>query len=446
MVLRWPLRRSTPRSLWRGAVRLVDPRRRTIWLLLFVCGLAFRVYAVLVLRNPMDMLFSDPLRHWDNAEHFTTPSIQGASNPYLYQLYLFVVQRITHEDRTGIAVVTAALSVSYPLLWHRFARCVFFYRLNALRFATLLCWLPSHISFFGFFMNETLLLPLLGAALWFTCRTLRDRTPRSFVVAAVAWTLGVLTRSVVGPVGLACVAVSWWRLRRRRWLALAAAGAISLTFVAAASIRAHQFLKRYTPFGDNAVVAIYFVSGAASYTMDVADGTYWAFSSPSLFLSPFYPFYEFPSIREGDVSFTLDPERHGEDIQETLRRVAKQNRSKLPRLLYENFVFLSFGHSWPAAGATEDLADRICIKERWIWAPLVLISLIGCIVHIVRRGFSFVPMLTLGFIFTCYVLAQITIMEGRYRKPLEPIVLLAPIWLWDARCSQPPRKARVNRV
>jgi hypothetical protein len=42
-------------------------------------------------------------------------------------------------------------------------------------------------------------------------------------------------------------------------------------------------------------------------------------------------------------------------------------------------------------------------------------------------------MVTLAFVFTFYVLAQVAFMEGRYRKPLEPVVLLAPLWLWDAR-------------
>jgi hypothetical protein len=373
------------------------------------------------------------MRHWDNAENFLTPGAQGASNPYLYQLYLFLVQRVTHEDRVWIGIVTACLSVFLPLFWYLFARSVLRRPVNALRYASILCWLPSNISIFGFFMNETLLLPLMSLALWLTQRTLQKRTAGSFIAMAITWTLGVLTRSVVGPVGLVCVAVSWLRLRRGRWLALAVSSAATAGAVSAASIHAHSVLNRYTPFGDNAVVAIYFVSGAHQYMIDFKGYGVYGFASPSLYLSPFYPFAEFQSIRKGVVSFSLDPDLRGSDIQETLRQEAELNRGILPRLIFENVLFLSFGHAWPTAGATNDAADAICVKERWIWAPLILVSLFGSISYVARRGVAFVPLVTLGFLFTCYVLAQMTIMEGRYRKPLEPVVLLAPIWLWDAR-------------
>jgi hypothetical protein len=411
----------------------IGPRRRPFWLVALWLGLAFRGYAVLVLRNPMDVLFSDAARHWDNGQHFLTPGAQGASNPYLYQLYLFVLQQVTHEKRLPIGIATTVLSVFYPLVWYLFARSVCRKRVNALRFAAILCWLPSHISIFGFFMNETLVLPLTGLALWLTHRTLRTGSAATFIGGSTAWTLGVLTRSVVGPVGLVCVVVSWLRVRGRRGLALATSCAMTAVLVAAASLHAHAVLKRYTPFGDNSVVAIYFVSGAHDYAINVEGYGEYIFSSPSLYVSPFKPFADFKSIREGAVSVTLDPNLRGEDIRRTLRIQIEQNWKKLPRLIFENVVYFSFGHPWPTAGAIGDRADAICLAERWIWLPLIVISLVGSVVYVARRGVAFVPLLTIGFIFTCYVLGQVTIMEGRYRKPLEPVVLLAPIWLWDAR-------------
>jgi hypothetical protein len=412
---------------------LVDPRRRPIWRFLFGLGLGFRVYAVLVLRNPMDALFSDPWRHWENAKLFLTPGAMGASNPYLYQLYLFLVQKATNENKLEFGVATAALSVSYVVIWYVFARSVFRTPINALRFATILCWLPSHISIFGFCMNETLLLPLTGLALWLTKRTLVLRTPGTFVAMATTWTLAVLTRSVVGPIGLSCVLVSWIKLRRGRWLAMAVSCAIGFAWVAAASEHAHRVLKRYTPFGDNSVVAVYFVSGARDYAMDIKGYGTFGFSSPSLYVSPFTPFYEFKSHREGVVRFSVDFDQKGKDVERTLRDELALNWKRLPRLIYENVIYLSFGHSWPTAGATHDRGDAICLTERWIWFPLIVISTIGSIVYLVRRGPAFVPMVTLAFVFTFYVLAQVAFMEGRYRKPLEPVVLLAPLWLWDAR-------------
>ena len=409
------------------------PRRTAFWWALFALGLAFRVYAVLVLRNPMDALFSDPWRHWENAKLFLTPTAMGASNPYLYQLYLFLVQKATHENKLAFGLATGGLSIAYAVVWLAFALSVFRTRLNALRFATILCWLPSHVSIFGFCMNETLLLPLLGLALWLTKRSLVQRTPGSFVAMTTAWTLALLTRSVVGPIGLGCVLVSWLRLRRRRWLALGVACAISFVWLAAASIRAHKILNRYTPFGDNSIATVYFVSAAHDYSVDIKGYGKYFFSSPSLYVSPFKPFAEFESIRIGAVSFSLDPALKGKDVQQTPIEQFEGNWKKLPRLFYENFIFLAFGHSWPTAGATNDRGDAICLAQRWMWAPLTLLSLVGSILYISRRGAAFVPIVTIGFVFTFYVLAQVAFLEGRYRMPMEPMMLLAPIWLWDVR-------------
>ena len=53
-------------------------------------------------------------------------------------------------------------------------------RVDALRFATVLMFLPTHTVMFSFFMNETLLLPLLGAALWATSVAGRRRSEYCF--------------------------------------------------------------------------------------------------------------------------------------------------------------------------------------------------------------------------------------------------------------------------
>jgi hypothetical protein len=423
---------------------VVDPRRTLLWRLVLLAGLAFRVYAVLVIRNPMDALFSDPQRHWDNAHRFLTPNAMGASNPYLYQLYLYLVQKATQENKLAFGIVTAVLSVAYPLVWYLFARRVFRRKVGAMRFAALLCWLPTHISMFTFTMNETLILPLVGLALWQTHRTLDRRKPVGFVATAVSWTLALLTRSIVAPVGFVCTIVAWSRLRR--WRGRLIGGALAFAFAAGSlgyvSVRAHAVINRYTPFGDNAYVSIYFVSGAHGYNQDFKGLGWYQFSSPSLYVSPFRPFYEFHSVREGTVKYDVDPKKRGADLDEEFRKELKENWRLLPRLVFENVIFLTFGHCWPPAGAGPDTFEQICLWERWIWLPLTLASFFGSIGYLVRRRrAAFVPMVALGFISTFYV-AQAAVMEGRYRKPYEPVVLLTPLWLWDARRRRLPRWLR----
>jgi hypothetical protein len=205
-----------------------------------------------------------------------------------------------------------------------------------------------------------------------------------------------------------------------------------------ASVHAHGVLKRYTPFADNSVMAVYFASAAQTYEIRFKGLTTNSFSSPSFYLSPFTPFSEFPSIREGTFSFTEDPDQHGEDVRKTLRQQVVRNWKKLPRLVYENFVFLSFGHCWPPASSDGATGDKICLWERWIWLPLILVSLLGSLVYLARRRAEFVPLVALGFIFSCFVLAQVAPMEGRYRMPLEPVMVLTTVWLWERRrCPRP---------
>jgi hypothetical protein len=206
-----------------------------------------------------------------------------------------------------------------------------------------------------------------------------------------------------------------------------------------ASVHAHGVLKRYTPFGDNSVIAIYFFSGARDFDMRVKGGGGGYFSSPSYYFPTFEPFGDFPTIRQGTVTVAFDPDQHGDDLKKSLGEQAAKNWRKLPRLVYENVVYLTFGTCWPAASSRNDLADRICKWERWIWCPLILVSLVGSVAYLVRRKLALVPLVTSGLIFSTYVLAQVATMEGRYRMPLEPLVLLAPMWLWERRRDPSPR-------
>jgi hypothetical protein len=411
----------------------LDPRRERFWWGLFALGLAFRVVAILILRNPMDVIFSDPGRHWNNALQFLHPDPQGAQDPFVYQVYLFAVQRLTQFEHFWIGVITAALSVSYPLIWYGCARSLLRRRINALRFAAILCWLPTHISMFSFFMNETLALPLVGAALWTTKRALDRRTPLLYVAAACAWTLAALTRTLIAPVGLVCVLVSWLRLRYGRWWAGAVSCAFAGAWVVAASIHAHGVLKRYTPFGANDCMSIYAASAAKGYGVDFKGIASYGFSSPSFYVSPWWPFADFPTIREGMYSFTYDVDQHGADVKKVFHEQVERNWKKLPRLMYENFIFLSFGHCWPAGGSAGDTADKICLWERWIWFPLTVVSFVGSAAYVLRRKAEFLPLVVLAFLFTSYGLAQVAVLEGRYRKTFESVVLLAPFWLWERR-------------
>jgi len=44
--------------------------------------------------SPLQHLYSDPGRHWNNALQFLHPDVLGSGDPYFYQLWLFVLQRL----------------------------------------------------------------------------------------------------------------------------------------------------------------------------------------------------------------------------------------------------------------------------------------------------------------------------------------------------------------
>lgn len=414
-----------------------DVRRERFWRILLFLGVLFRAWNVMFFRNPMSLIFSDAGRHWDNAKHFLNPGPMGASNPYLYQLFLYVAQIVTHENKTGMGLVALGLSLLYPLFWYLLAKQLMRRRINALRFATVLMWLPTHVSMFSFFMNESLLFPLLGAAFWASAMAAKRRAWGWFVLASALWIMAALTRSVVLPIGGLTMLWVWWRQPRKVVTAVLAVALLSVGYYIP-SKRAYPLLHRYTPFGDNATVSIYFYSAAHAYSINyIKRGTY-IYASPSLYISPFEPFYEFKSARKGTFSYTVDADRQGEDERATLSRVFWRNQSKLPRMIWENFIFITFGHSWPDAGKGNP-AGEICLWERWIWLPLILVVFYRGIRYMSRNGPAFAPMIAILFTLSLYA-AQVALMEGRYRKPIEPVLFLALFWLAEARKAAPAFK------
>jgi hypothetical protein len=403
----------------------------------------------------MDHVFSDPARHLDNARSFWHPGPMGCSNPFFYQLFLHIVVRLTHESPSGTLIVNAALCVLHPFVWYGFARTVMKKRINALRFAAFLSFLPTHAAIFQYFMNETVMLPLVGASLWAASVAAKRHSALLFILATGLWTCTILTRSIGLP--LAVFVMGYCLLRQLHgklsvvvWRSILAAMASAIVggglwIAAQHSLR---ILEYATPFGDNPTASLYMVSGAKVYETTYLKPRHYAytysFSSPSFYLSPFYPFSEFHTIRKGTFAYTANVEMKGRDLRELYWRQLAQHMNQLPRLVFENCIFLSFGHSWPESG-TGSITGLICLHERWIWLPIMLASVVGSIWFLARRrAFYLVPALAI-FAVTLLYGSQVVVMEGRYRKPIEPIAALALFWLVDASDSMRRRVAPVPR-
>ena len=119
----------------------------------------------------------------------------------LSRLYIGALGKLTLKYAVLVAYFTSLLSLVGPWLWYRFLRELVRDRDLALAGGVVLAALPSWSAIYSYFMQETLMLPLLGAALWATWRARRKGDVAGFVVAVGAWLAAGLTRGICLPLG-----------------------------------------------------------------------------------------------------------------------------------------------------------------------------------------------------------------------------------------------------
>ena len=167
--------------------------RSSTQMLRIVFGTLLEVRLLYPLFNsPLSHLFSDPQRHWENALQFLHPSIMGSDDPYVYQLWLYLLQTLAHGSEVTVLLGCGLLCALMPYGWYRALRELMPVE-AALGGAILMALIPDFWSIYGYFMTETLLLSLTGFAFWLTFRAHRKRTVGSFAAACA-------DQSAVSPV------------------------------------------------------------------------------------------------------------------------------------------------------------------------------------------------------------------------------------------------------
>ena len=63
-----------------------------------------------------------------------------------------------------------------------------------------------------------------------------------------------------------------------------------------------------------------------------------------------------------------------------------------------------------------------------MWAPITIFVLLANTCVLLRRQFSFIPVAVTLFTLTM-AFQNIILMEGRYRKVVEPLLLIDLVWL-----------------
>ncbi len=424
---------------------------------LIVLGCGLRIYNVIA-HNPVDHLWSDPQRHWDHASKPLEPSPMALFDPPVYQTWLSIVQRITMGIPGLVAAYAAALSVATPWLWYRFLRETLASRTVALAGWAALALLPTWIGIYSYTMSETLLLPLIGLSLWMTQRARRKKVLASFLALVVAWLFTGLTRGIAIPLaGIACSLV-WLSHPQKIRTAAYSVLILTVTLVPLA-IRNHNFIYLWAPHGNGWLTRIYAESGNREILLHFQrEGARWeyGFTSPMMDEQPFdfssdwndgllSLFGRCPSLlqsdwkssRTGTVHVSVDF-THGTKDWETVLTQTAQTGARRWQLRAENIVYLFQGNSWPDNNH-EYFMGWFANLSRWLWIPMFTAVLF---VSLWKWRCSIEsPLLPLliatWFFFQAWLL--ISVNEGRYRKPVEGL-LIAQVCILADYCGRNKNK------
>ncbi|MFT3782900.1 MAG: hypothetical protein QM790_12905 [Nibricoccus sp.] len=438
-------------------LRTVTPLQWLFYALIAV-GAALRIFNVIA-HNPMDHLWSDPQRHWDHASQPTVPSPMALFDPPVYQTFLSVVQRFTMGIPALVAAVVSVLSLLGPWCWYRFLREMLTSKTAALAGWAAFSLLPTWIGIYSYFMTETLLIPMIGLSLWMTLRAKRRLTLQTFLAMVVVWLFTGLTRGVTIPMaGIACALV--WIFHPQKFKTAAYSVSILAVVLVPLAIRNHSFIYLWAPHGNGWLTRIYAESGKREILLHFQrNGARWeyGFTSPMMDEHPFdftndwndsllgkwrdCPSFlrsDWKSSRTGTVHVSVDFTHGSKDWEESLKQNAVSGSARW-KLRAENIVYLLNGNSWPDNNR-EYFMGWLANLSRWLWIPL---SLVVVSVSLVKWRLSIqkplLPLLiTTWFFFQAWMLVSVN--EGRYRKPIEGLLVAQALVLIDAWCRNSQKR------
>jgi hypothetical protein len=373
--------------------------------------------------SPLAHLFSDPLRHWNNGMNFLHPDLMAGDDPFLYQAWLAALQWVSRGSDAWINFGCAVLCVLMPYGWYRALREIL-PKTWALAGAILIGLWPSTLSMYGYFMNETLLLALTGMAFWATFRTRRKGTAGAFALASFIWICAAFTRTIAIPLALLNV-VYVLLMQPNKVRNAGIAGCLLALLLVPAAWHSRAGVGFVAPFGNLYLNEIYAASGKRDITIEAGAAGGYVFSSPSFYNPSFYPFSGWISDRSGVFDIHVDLSRGSSDWRAELKRARAQRTYPRWQQRWDDFLFLLFAQSWPDNDRST-LSGWLSVWNRWLWLPLVLCVALG-----VTRGWYhgrewLLPMCGLGAFLLLAIQSEGT-MEGRFRKPLEPVFLAAAV-------------------
>jgi SAM-dependent methyltransferase len=376
--------------------------------------------------SPLTHLFSDPARHWANGGRFFVPDLIGAGDPFLYQLWIYLLRQVSAGDPPTIVLACALLCAAMPYGWYRALRELL-PRPQALTGGLIIGVVPAFLGIYAYFMTETLLLTLTGFAFWATFRAARKRSVAAFALASALWVCALFTRSIALPMALLCLGALWITQPQRLAKAAIAVAAFAILALPA-GLHARSTLHFFAPLGNLYLSQIYSVSGKHDISINAGALGGWGFGTPSFYNPTFYPFSDWTTDRRGTAYIRIDVSRGRASWIEEKKRIASLRTFPWWRQYWENLIYLLFGQSWPDDDPNS-LSGLASVWTRWLWPPLMLVVAWGAL----RRRFAgwewLLPVCALGILLSLAVQRD-GIIEGRYRKPIDPVLVAAAIVLY----------------
>jgi hypothetical protein len=398
--------------------------------------------------NPLENIFSDPARHFSLAQKALSTDPFSVIDPIGYQVWLGIVLKITSTDKLAVGLYAGILSVFTFFFWFLALSKMLSNRWLILVAGVIFAWMPSWTGIFSYFMNETLLLPLLGLSLYLTFKEIKHPDSVNWWLLCAVWVIASLTRLIALPlamVAIGCLVIKKPNLRNFSWVKqvqtyvdfkkIAVFGIVLVVFSIPLGYRSSLVLNTFAPFGHQGMNQIYYNSGKKIVKMELTKNETvlgaWEFGSPSVFNSTLEPLSDWKSQREGEVNIKINLDNGQQDWDETLKNQPFDMKLKLQNW-FENSVFLFLGASWPDNNPKRSV-EYWSLQTRWVWLPLFLVVLAGNLIYFLKqKRLSLVSLLFLvGW--SVAIFLPVAIAEGRYRKPLEGLTLLNLFWLIDIR-------------
>ena len=354
--------------------------------------------------------------------------------PSAIRFTFFFLRGVAGGNRILIALACALLSVVMPWTYYRAARSLGMQKIPALWVWAVIAWAPSLFTIYHYIMMETLLLVLEGAAIGATGRYLRKGDTRSFLGSIFWWTLACLTKPTVIPLAGIFVLSSCWK-KRPSLRALAIGALLAVAMLIPQAVRSKIELGFIAPFGNPWLTKIQHRSGAKMIYLffrgrghpDLIQKYY--FGSPTCFMQPLAPFSAWRIRRayvDSSVTVAASVKNGALDWKDAY---AGLNTTKEEWLAQwgENIVVFLFAPSWPETVSSQ-WDSQLTFYTRWMWAPLIAMILGWNVYGFLKGRFDLLPIAVT--VFTLFLLLQnVATAEGRYRKPLEPLLLMNAVWL-----------------